>query len=182
MNFCLWVTGLPGSGKSTIVNEIEQMLLGSDIEVIILNLDSIRKILTPKPRYTDGERILVYRSLVIMAKLLVEKGKKNVVIDATGNRKKFRELARNLIEEFAEVYVKCSLATCQVREAARGNKLVQEGLYKMAKEGQLKGQLPGVSVPYEESENHELQVDSDCMSPHESARRIILYIKSRWLR
>ena len=180
MNFCLWITGLPGSGKSTIVKELEQMLLISDLEVITLSMDLIRKILTPEPRYTDEERSLVYRSLALMAQLLVEKCGKSVIIDATGNRREFRNLARQLISEFAEIYVKCPLETCKMRETSRQNQAVGKNLYKRAVQGKLKGQLPGISVPCEEPENPEIQLASDLLSPHESAKEIMTYIRSRW--
>ena len=180
MNFCLWLTGLPGSGKSTILSELSRMLSASGIEAVGLSLDRIRKVLTPQPKYTDEERALVYRSLVLMAQLLVEQGQKNVIIDATGNRRKFRDLARRLIREFAEVYVKCPLSICQARETSRRGQLVQKDLYKRASEGTLKGELPGISAPYEEPENPEVLVASDLLSPHESANRVLAYVKSRW--
>lgn len=180
MSFCLWLTGLPGSGKSTILQELSRMLSESGIEAITLSLDHIRKILTPEPKYTSEERDIVYRSLVIMAQLLVEHGGKNVIIDATGNRKEFRELARRLIREFAEIYVKCPLRTCQARETSRRGQPVQKDLYKRASEGELKGELPGISVPYEEPENPEVLVASDLLAPHESAKMIMEYIRSRW--
>ena len=180
MSFCLWLTGLPGSGKSTILNELSKLLSESGIEAVTLSLDHIRKVLTPQPKYTDEERTLVYRSLVLMAQLLVEQGEKNVIIDATGNRKEFRELARSLIPEFAEIYVKCPLETCREREASRQGQPVQKGLYKSASEGKLKGELPGISAPYEESENPELVIASDLFSPYESAKNISNYVKLRW--
>ena len=180
MNFCLWLTGLPGSGKSTILSELSRMLLESGIEAVVLSLDCIRKVLTPQPKYTDEERALVYRSLVLMAQLLVEQGQKNVIIDATGNRREFRDLARRLIREFAEVYVKCPLNTCQARETSRRDQLVQKDLYKRASEGTLTGELPGISAPYEAPEKPEVSVASDLLSPHESANRVLAYVKSRW--
>ena len=117
------------------------MLSESGIEVVTLSLDHIRKVLTPESKYTDDERALVYRSLVLMAQLLVGKGEKNVIIDATGNRKEFRDLARHLIPEFAEIYLKCPLETCKAREALRRDQPVQKDLYKSAVEGRLKGEL-----------------------------------------
>ena len=180
MSFCLWLTGLPGSGKSTILNELSKLLSESGIEAVTLSLDHIRKVLTPEPKYTDEERTLVYRSLVLMAQLLVEQGEKNVIIDATGNRRKFRPLARRLIPEFAEIYVKCPLETCRAREASRRGQPVQKDLYKSASEGKLKGELPGISAPYEESENPELVIASDLLSPYESAKKISNYVKLRW--
>ena len=181
MSFCLWITGLPGSGKSTIAKELERMFLEAGIHFVTLSLDQIRKVLTPEPKYTDQERELVYRSLVLMAQLMMEQGGKNVIIDATGNRKEFRELARRLIPEFAEIYVRCPLETCKAREALRQGQLVQKHLYKRASEGKLKGKLPGISAPYEESEDPEVLVESNVLSPHESARSIMAYIKSRWI-
>ncbi len=181
MSYCLWLTGLPGSGKSTILKELSQILSESGIEAVTLSLDHIRKVLTPEPKYTEEERTLVYRSLVLMAQLLVEQCEKNVIIDATGNRIKFRDLARRLIPEFAEIYVKCPLETCKAREASRRGQAVQKDLYKSAAEGKLKGELPGISAPYEESENPEVLIASDVLSPHESAGRVMAYIKSRWI-
>ena len=180
MSFCLWLTGLPGSGNSTILNELSRMLLESGIEAIGLSLDHIRKILTPEPKYTDEERAIVYRALVMMAQHLVDQGGKNVIIDATGNRSEFRDLGRRLIREFAEVYVKCPLEICMAREAARRDQFVQKDLYKRASEGALKGQLRGVSAPYEKPEIPEVLVTSDLLSPHESAKRIMEYIRLRW--
>ena len=76
MSFCLWLTGLPGSGKSTILHELSRILSESGIEAVTLSLDRIRKVITPEPKYTNEERDIVYRALVMMAHLLVDQGKK----------------------------------------------------------------------------------------------------------
>ncbi|MBN2035087.1 MAG: adenylyl-sulfate kinase [Deltaproteobacteria bacterium] len=182
MGFCLWLTGLPGSGKSTIVHELFQALSALGVKAVILSLDHMRKVLTPEPKYTDQERSLLYRSLALTAQLLVEHGGNNVIIDATGNRREFRDLARRLIPEFAEIYVKCPLETCKFREAARRDHPVQKDLYRSAAQGKLTGGLPGISAPYEEPENPEVLVQSDVLSPQESAESIMAYIQSRWPR
>jgi len=182
MSFCLWLTGLPGSGKSTVLRELAAMLASSGISAVSLSLDHIRKVITPEPRYTEEERAIVYRSLALMAKLLVMEGGKNVIIDATANRREYRDLARVLIPEFAEIYIRCPLETCEKREAMRRGQPVENDLYKRALDGTLMGRLPGVSAPYEEPEHPEVVVRSDLLSPQESAKRIMAYIQSRWPR
>ncbi|MFZ7110504.1 MAG: adenylyl-sulfate kinase [Desulfatiglandales bacterium] len=74
MNFCVWLTGLPGSGKSTILKELLEKLSGSGIEAVTLGLDHIQKVVTPNPKYTNQERAIVYRSPVMTAQLLIREG------------------------------------------------------------------------------------------------------------
>jgi len=180
MNFCLWLTGLPGSGKSTILKEVLGVLSSSGMIPVVLSLDHIRKIITPEPEYTDEERRVVYRALVMMAYLLTHEGGRHVIIDATGNRREFRDLARQLIPGFAEIYIECPLKTCQEREASRQGQPVEKHLYQRAMKGALAGGLPGVSTPYEAPDHPEVRVRSDILSPRESAERIMAYVRSRW--
>lgn len=180
MNFCLWITGLPGSGKSTIVKELELFFSQSGLDFVILGIDQIRKVMTPEPKYTDEERGIVYRGLVLMAQLLLKHSSKNVIIDATGNLRAFRKLARQRMPDFAEVYIKCPLKICQSRETSRNAKTVEKNLYQKAKSGQLKGNLPGISALYEEPLKPEILIPSDRVKPRESAKRIMDYVRSRW--
>jgi adenylylsulfate kinase len=168
MTWAIWITGLPGSGKSVIADNVRAIL-----KVQVLELDEIRKFITPKPSYSDDERDIVYASLVYMAKLLVTSGN-SVIIDATANRRRYRDRARAAIRNFAEVYVKCSLDTCMERERDRKAKYAPTGIYKRSnKDGAT---VPGVNVPYEEPVNPEVVVDSEQMGVNACAEKVVEYI------
>src|SRR3990170_4246849 len=147
MAFAVWFTGLPGSGKTAIASRTSTLLEKKGIKVKILQLDEIRRVLTPVPKYTDEERDIVYASLAYMAKLLAECGV-NVFIDATANRRKYRDAGRKMIPKFAEVYIRCSLEVCMEREARRKAFFSPKGIYK--KSARSGANVPGVNVPYEE--------------------------------
>jgi adenylylsulfate kinase len=107
----------------------------------------------------------------------VESGKP-VIIDATANRRKYREKARENIENFAEMYVKCSLDTCMGREGRRKARYAPTGIYKGAKEEGAT--VPGVNVPYEAPVSPEVVVDSENMSVDECAERIVGFIMMQY--
>jgi adenylylsulfate kinase len=175
MTWAIWVTGLPGSGKTVIAEKVKNILKERGIvDAKVLELDEVRKFITPKPSYSEEERDIVYASLVYMAKLLVESGKP-VIIDATANRRKYRERAREYIENFAEVFIKCSLDMCMEREGGRKAEYAPTGIYEKAKEEGAT--VPGVNVPYEEPENPEVVVDSEEMSVEECAEKVVEFIK-----
>lgn len=169
MAFAVWFTGLPGSGKTAIASRAAAILRKKGINVKIIQLDEIRRVLTPNPKYTDEERDIVYASLAYMAKLLTESGI-NVFIDATANRRKYRDAARSLIPHFAEAFIRCSLSICMEREAHRKAVFSPEGIYK--KSSMTGANVPGVNVPYEEPLMPEIVVDSDKMNPGESAKKV----------
>ncbi len=158
----IWITGLPGSGKSTIADE----LLKRHPQWILLRMDELRKVATPEPTYSETERDILYRSLVFTATILYRAGH-TVIIDATGNLRKWRQLAREMIPRFYEVYLKCSLSECERREEQRRlRRLAPKDIYKKAKEG---WPVPGVVVPYESPECPELTIDTEKTSPQEAA-------------
>jgi len=76
MSWVIWITGLPGSGKSSIAIELKKLVH----EAVILNSDELRKIVTPDPRFSNNEREYVYKALVYTAKTVSELGHK-VIID-----------------------------------------------------------------------------------------------------
>ena len=166
MAWVMWFTGLPGCGKTTIAMEVKKRLQERGIEVKILQLDEIRRVITPEPKYTEEERDIVYASLAYMGYLLAEAGV-NVIIDATANRRRYRDLARRLVPNFAEVFIRAPLSVCMEREAERAAEFSPKGIYKKA--GAEKAPVPGVNVAYEEPLAPEIEVDTTTMNPEESA-------------
>ena len=166
MAFTVWFTGLPGSGKTVISSRTSALLADEGMNIKHLQLDEIRRVLTPEPKYTDEERDIVYASLGYMAKLLNESGV-NVFIDATANRRKYRDAARDIIPQFAEVYVSCPLEICMDREAKRKARFSPKGIYK--KSAKTGANVPGVNVPYEEPLEPEIILDSDKTTADQSA-------------
>lgn len=166
MAWVVWFTGLPGCGKTTIARKTVELLQKKGVSANVLQLDEIRKVLTPNPKYTNEERDIVYASLAYMAKLLYEAGV-NVMVDATANRRKYRDLARELIPKFAEIYVKAPLEVCISREKSRKAEFSPKGIYKKA--ALKKATVPGVNVTYEEPLRPEIQVDAHMLTPEQSA-------------
>ena len=158
MSWAIWITGLPGSGKTALAQGVAAALHERGIPVKVLELDEIRKVVTPEPTYTDAEREIVYRALAYMAKLLTEAGVP-VLIDATGPRRAWRELARDLIPAFAEVQLHCRLEVCRERERHREAGHAPPAIY--ARAGQPGATVPGVDVPYEAALRPELTLHTD---------------------
>lgn len=172
MPWVLWITGLPGSGKSTIASAIKEKTPGA----VMLRMDELRRIVTPQPTYSDTEREHVYRSLVFTAKTFYENGHA-VIIDATGNRKSWRELARELIPDFIEVYLQCSVKVCTEREDARTETHAAPG--KIYEKGQEGWPVPGINVPYEKSERPDITIDTERESPS-AATEMIMKVLKKW--
>jgi len=165
----IWITGLPGSGKSTIADAVKQ----KHPDFIILRMDDLRKVVTPQPTYSETEREMAYRSLIYTAKILSQLGH-DVLIDATGNLKRWRQLAREMIPLFAEVYLRCSLDICRQREDQRAETHgAPRGIYAKGAEG---APVPGINVAYEEPLNAEIVIDTDSTTIEKAAEKISSYI------
>ena len=161
----LWITGLPGSGKSTVADALKK----ARPEYTILRMDELRKVVTPNPSYSESERELVYRSLIFFAQKLTDLGH-DVIIDATGNLRKWRELARELIPRYAEVYLRCPIDLCREREKERLKTYdAPRDIYKKGAEG---WPVPGIGVPYEEPANPEIQADTEKTSLEDIIKKI----------
>jgi len=166
MAWAAWVTGLPGCGKTTVTRVLADLLRSRGVRLKVLNIDDVRKVLTPKPTYSLEERAIVYAAMAYMAKLLVDEGV-NVIIDATGNLRKYRAIAKELIPDFAEIYVKCPLDVAVQREQARKGANAPKDIYKKGMTGGS-STVPGVNVAYEEPENPLITLDTEKLSAAEA--------------
>jgi len=161
--FAVWLTGLPASGKTTLARGLARDLRERGVTVQILDSDALRDVLTPEPTYTPEERDWFYQVVAFIAGLLT-RNNVNVLIAATANRRRYRDHARQTVERFVEVYVKCSLETCMARD--------EKGIYEKALAGQATT-VPGLQVPYEPPTDPAVVVDTEQMSPQEGVRQIM---------
>jgi len=170
--WCVWITGLPGSGKSVVSEALLKLLQGKGIEAQLFSSDALRKVLTPKPTYSLDERDMVYAALVYIAKLLTQNGV-NVVIDATGNLRRYRENARKQIPKFIEAYLECPMEICMEREAKRGKTYqAPKQIYTKALKGKAPT-VPGIGQPYEPPLNPEIAIDTTQNTPEQAAEKIL---------
>ncbi|RLF24658.1 MAG: adenylyl-sulfate kinase [Thermoprotei archaeon] len=170
MPFVIWFTGIPASGKSTIAKAVEDRLKRMGLKVERLESDSLRKILTPRPQYTEEERDWFYGVIAWLAYLLY-RNDVNVLIDATAHKAMYREKARQLIgKDFIEVYVKCPIEIAMKRDT--------KGLYKKALEGIIKT-LPGLQVPYEEPVSPDIVLDTSVESVEDCAEKVLTLLRRR---
>ncbi|HET7875372.1 MAG TPA: adenylyl-sulfate kinase [Methylomirabilota bacterium] len=170
MSWAVWITGPPGSGKSTLARAAARQLGAAGFPVRVLELDEIRKAITPAPTYSEAEREVVYRALVVMASLLAD-AQRPVIIDATAHRRRWRDLARAAIPRFAEVQLVCSPEVCRERERTRPAGHAPRGIY--ARAGKPGATVPGVDVPYEPALAAELVIDTSAQPVAEGAARIV---------
>jgi len=170
--FVVWITGIPSSGKTATAQALFRRLSRDGVKTEVLESDALRKRLTPNPTYSPEERELFYRSIIVLAENLARNGI-NVIIDATANRRRFRDEARHQIPNFSEVYVKCPLAVAAKRDS--------KGLYGKARQGVI-STLPGLQEEYEPPLNPEVTIESDKLTPEESADLILKLIGDRLLR
>ncbi len=170
--WCVWVTGLPGSGKSVISRTLVKMLRDLGISAQLLSSDALRKVLTPKASYSLEERDVVYDTLAYIAALLTQNGV-NVVIDATANLRRYRDKARQQIPRFIEVYADCPMEVCMKREAHRRETYhAPRQIYSRALEGKTTT-VPGVGQPYEPPLHPEVTVNTVQHSSEHAARKIL---------
>ena len=161
----VWLTGLSGSGKSTIANVVEKKLHARDFRTYILDGDNVRHGLCNDLGFSEGDRVENIRRVAEVARLMVDAGT-IVIVSFISPFRAERRLARNLVaaDEFVEVLVDTPLDVAEARDP--------KGLYKRARRGEI-ANFTGIDSPYERPEAPELTIDTVTTTPDAAADRII---------
>ena len=161
----LWMTGLSGSGKSTIANELEKILYSQGKKTYILDGDNIRHGLNKDLGFTDKDRVENIRRVAEVAKLMSDAGL--IVITAFISPFRLeREMARSLFEknDFKEIYISTPLKVAEKRDP--------KGLYKKARQGKIPN-FTGIDSIYEKPTNPDLEIDTSKVSLSKAVKKIL---------
>ncbi len=169
----LWLTGLSGSGKSTVAYAIEKKLMAAGHLCYVLDGDNVRQGLNRDLGFSPQDRSENIRRIAEVARLLNEAGM--IVITAfISPYREDREQAGKIIgaDRFIEVFLDAPLEICEKRDP--------KGLYEKARAG-LVTEFTGVNAPYEVPENPAVRLKTGEESADASAECVLLYIRSRGL-
>jgi adenylylsulfate kinase len=167
----IWLTGLSGSGKSTVAVAAEKALRAGGRLTYILDGDNVRQGLNSNLGFSPEDRTENIRRIGEVAKLFTESG----VIVFTSFISPYRadrDAVRATMEDgdFIEAYVAASVETCEGRDV--------KGLYAKARKGEIP-EFTGISAPYEEPGKPELVLDTNTQSVEESTRQLVAYLEER---
>lgn len=167
----LWFTGLSGAGKSSLATAVEKELYSYGIRSYVLDGDNIRHGLNSNLGFTPEDRKENIRRIGEVSRLFVDAG----LFALTAIISPYREDRQMVRERFAkgefiEIYVKCPLEVCEMRDP--------KGLYKKARRGEIQN-FTGISAPYEEPLQPEIVVETDKQTLEQSVAQVIQYLKER---
>ena len=164
----IWMTGLSGSGKTTIAKGVERHLHSQGILNQLLDGDNIRVGISNNLTFSSEDRRENIRRISEVSKLFMNCGvvTLNCFVSPTIE---IRDIAKEIIgrENFIEVYINASVETCESRDI--------KGLYKKARRGEIKD-FTGISSPFEAPENPELEINTSELSIEESVKKVLDYI------
>ena len=163
-SFILWFTGLSASGKSSVANAFARRLFERGNQAFVLDGDNVRHGLNKDLGFDEPGRKENIRRIGEVSKLFIESGQ--IVLTAfISPYREDRQVVRGLVDdgEFLEVYVKCSVETCEKRDP--------KGLYKKARNAEITN-FTGISAPYEEPENPEIILNTEQHSIEECVEQL----------
>jgi adenylyl-sulfate kinase len=161
---CLWLTGLSGSGKSTVARLAAGVLRDRGHSVEMLDGDDVRQNLCAGLGFSREDRDANVRRIAYVADLLSRNGVITFVAAVSPYRGARDEARVRMGERFVEVYVRASVAECERRDV--------KGLYERARAGEIES-FTGVSDPYEEPLSPELTLETESEPPQASAERLV---------
>jgi len=169
----IWFTGLSGSGKSTVANQVATNLHQSGRMTYVLDGDNIRHGLNKNLGFSPQDRQENIRRIGEVAKLFADAGLITTTAFISPYRQD-RDEVRNILPSgrFVEVFVDCPLEVCESRDP--------KGLYKKARAGELKG-FTGIDAPYEAPNNAELVVNTDDLDLSACTQKVIDYLLKQGL-
>lgn len=166
--FCIWFTGLSGSGKSTTAEVLAVLLREHGREVTVLDGDVVRTHLSKGLGFTKEDRDINIRRIGFVSGEISRHGGA-VIAAAISPYRATRHDVRNMVgnEHFIEVFIDTPLSVCEARDT--------KGLYAKARRGEIEG-FTGIDDPYEEPENPELRLTTEKATPEQNARRIVNHL------
>jgi len=163
----IWLTGLPGSGKTTMATLLENELRNRGFKVETLDGDEVRRNLSPDLGFSKLDREL-HAKRVSYVSLLLSRNGVITIVALISPFQSIRDYARNLIGRFVEVWVNCSVEICRKRDP--------KGLYKQAQEGKV-SHFTGIQDPYEPPISPEIIIDTEHESPDTCGKKIIASLR-----
>jgi adenylylsulfate kinase len=169
----VWLTGLSGSGKTTISCALERALFDLGLQVYILDGDNIRHGLNAKLGFSREDREENIRRVAEVATLIADIGVVAIaafISPYREDRRRAREIAQAAGKEFIEVYLDAPVEVCEQRDV--------KGLYKRARAGEI-AEFTGISAPYEEPLAAEVVIDTDRASVSAAVAQLLAFLRPR---
>ena len=166
---CLWMTGLPGSGKSTISGLLLNRLRETGAQAYGLDGDALRLGLNRDLGFSDSDRSENIRRTAEVARLMVDAGLV-VVVSLISPFRSDRQFARSRFapDRFCEIFIDAPLVVCERRDP--------KGLYAKARRGEL-ARMTGIDSPYELPERPDLHVHTDTDNADACAEQILSWLR-----
>ena len=149
--FVIWLTGLPGSGKTTIAQKLLKELKQRNLKVELFDGDEVRRNLSKGLGFSKEDRDTHNKRIIYVCELLT-RNSVNTIVSLISPYRSTRAYARQNLPKFVETYLKCSIEECIRRDP--------KGLYKKALAGEITN-MTGIQAPYEEPQNPELTLDTE---------------------